>query len=520
MFGRVNEFSSILINQAINSKKKLILILILSILDGALIVFIGKLIGILIPQIYLKEYSGITLSCLFLLIIIRISFKYLLDFHSSYECKSITLNIRKILFNKILKSHIIQIEEINDGEIVELIVNKVHLVQKHAIFGSINFVKDFVTILFIFISIFIISWKVLGLVLISFTFLYFVNILLYRKIKLTSSKILKNQVVITELLLESVKGFIDIKNYRLEGKFEDEFQECFKNQIECYSSNCKFGSYSNLLTNVITYLFGGLTIFYILVSNLSITEFTTIITLLVFLQAPVVQINKFLSEFSAIIPSLKLLDNLVMNLNTNESTNNFVRTPNEDLNLKVEGLSFSYGKENIFGQLNLDFPPGMYILTGLIGSGKSTLAKLICGLLTPDEGKIKYSFQKSLNTILVLQEPIIFNSNLTDNICLTNYREVEYTKFKSKFSYFFELINKGDEILGDNLSGGQKQIISILRAIYWNPEVLIIDEISNNLPAEISDKLLKEIILTREEKITILISHEKLHIKLGKLIRL
>lgn len=67
---------------------------------------------------------------------------------------------------------------------------------------------------------------------------------------------------------------------------------------------------------------------------------------------------------------------------------------------------------------------------------------------------------------------------------------------------------------GKNLSGGEKQIISILRGVLKNPDILILDEITNNLPLKIYEGLLEKIISQRKDKITIITSHHTINSKL------
>lgn len=217
--------------------------------------------------------------------------------------------------------------------------------------------------------------------------------------------------------------------------------------------------------------------------------------------------------------------------------NNNAGNPEKDNNftfndkLEMNGISFSYPNNksvSVINNFDLVIKKNECIaFTGISGCGKTTLVDLICGLLTPDCGTILvdgrniqdflYSWQKSIG--YVPQEPSLFNMSLKENIAIgvplqhiDNERLDRAVKLARLDEFINSLPDKIDTPLGGRdmrLSGGQKQRIAIARAIYRNPEILVMDEATSALDAD-TEAEFAESIISLKGKITILmIAHRE-----------
>jgi len=198
--------------------------------------------------------------------------------------------------------------------------------------------------------------------------------------------------------------------------------------------------------------------------------------------------------------------------------------------LEIKNLNFKYGEKNnnVYSKdLNLKINKGEIIgLFGESGSGKSTLLNIISGLIKPSKGEIFVNTKKLdnlthewLNKISYVPQSIyLFDDSILKNIF---FDDINFDK--SRFNKSLEistlkrligtLPNKEKTQVGENstkISGGQKQIIGIARAIYRNPEILILDEATSSIDEVNSEEILKNIKKFKEEKdITIIIiSHD------------
>ena len=190
-------------------------------------------------------------------------------------------------------------------------------------------------------------------------------------------------------------------------------------------------------------------------------------------------------------------------------------------------VNFTYPKSNekILKDLTLKMPgKKMTALVGLSGAGKSTILNLIPRFYNVQNGKIEIDNQlindvkiNSLrkNISLVSQDTTLFDETIFNNIAYANSKatriEVEEA---AKYSYADEFIEKLPEkyntMIGENgirLSGGEKQRISIARAILKKSSIILLDEATSSLDAETEDKIQKAINFLTNGKTTVVIAH-------------
>ena len=204
--------------------------------------------------------------------------------------------------------------------------------------------------------------------------------------------------------------------------------------------------------------------------------------------------------------------------------------------IKLENISFKYSSnsEYIIKNLNLTINKGEKIgIIGETGAGKSTLIDLILCLLKPSEGKIivdgidiyensnQQSLINSFQSLIahVPQTIFLLDDSIKKNICLgMNSNLIDMNRIKSASEiaqikvYIENLKNSYEDIVGERgvrLSGGQRQRIGIARAIYRNPEILILDEATSSLDQYTEDKIMKSIKEKQNENTQIIISHRK-----------
>lgn len=194
--------------------------------------------------------------------------------------------------------------------------------------------------------------------------------------------------------------------------------------------------------------------------------------------------------------------------------------------IEINNLCFNYNEKKIFNDLNLIFEKGnIYSITGENGSGKSTFVLLILGLFINDYlGSIKYNdinieeldmYETLLNNIgVVEQEPILLNDTLKNNLILD--RKLD----KFDLDYFINMMDLNKYILSlengletiineksNNISGGEKQKISIIRQLIKNPDVLIFDEPTSALDKNSCETFINYIRKIKKDKIIIIITH-------------
>ena len=195
--------------------------------------------------------------------------------------------------------------------------------------------------------------------------------------------------------------------------------------------------------------------------------------------------------------------------------------------IKFEKVNFKYStKEDLtLNSVDLEMPgEKMTALVGHSGAGKSTILNLIPRFYNVSSGDIKidnqsiynsslYSVRKGIS--LVSQDTTLFDDTIRNNIAYANLdASQEELEEAAKYSFADEFINKlpkkYDTLIGENgirLSGGEKQRLSIARAILKKSPIILLDEATSSLDAETENKIQKAIGYLTKGRTTIVIAH-------------
>ncbi len=233
-----------------------------------------------------------------------------------------------------------------------------------------------------------------------------------------------------------------------------------------------------------------------------------------------VGINQGLSAARRILP---IIDAEIKIKDKDDSKNLIIK--NSEIEFK--NCNFKYKNENnlVLKGINLKITGGkMTALVGHSGAGKSSILNLIPRFYDCDSGDILIDgqsiYETKLNDLrknisIVTQDTTLFDDTIKNNILYANSEasddEIRYAAEKS-FAYNFikDLPDKFETIIGENglrLSGGEKQRISIARAMLKKAPIILLDEATSSLDAETENKIQQALNLLTENKTTIVIAH-------------
>jgi ABC-type multidrug transport system fused ATPase/permease subunit len=195
--------------------------------------------------------------------------------------------------------------------------------------------------------------------------------------------------------------------------------------------------------------------------------------------------------------------------------------------IEISNLTFSYdGKTNVLDKINLEISPGTFTaIVGASGSGKSTLINLLLGFLSPSSGTALISgisaecsrdiFPGKIG--YVPQEVNLISGSIAENIALgVNLEQIDLNRLEQALSDsslldYVKSLPKGPFTdigeSGLSLSGGQKQRIGIARALYSNPELLILDEATSSLDGGVESEVVGALISKKKIVTTVVIAH-------------
>ena len=241
---------------------------------------------------------------------------------------------------------------------------------------------------------------------------------------------------------------------------------------------------------------------------------------------PFTRLGDMIDQFERAMASTGRILNLIKtSVNIKEKVDP-IKLKNFMLPIIFEEVSFRYQSEKmVIKKLNLDIKPGELLgIVGSTGSGKTTLAKLLLRFYDVNKGKIYFgktdirdvSLKEIRRNIgFVSQEIYLFDGSVKENICYSHQsfdedKMIEASKKAQAHDFILELNNGYDTLIGERgqmLSVGQKQRLSIARAIYKDPAIFIFDEATSSVDNQTEKYIQEAIISAAQGRTTIVIAH-------------
>ena len=487
-----------------------------------------------LDKTYLIFYLCIFIGIIFL---IKNFFLALFVYFQNNVIKSIKIEISNRLIKKYLNQNYLFF--VNKG--TSLITRSILVdVGNTTIFvlNHINLLKESIMLISIF-SLLIFVDTLLSLVIFGSLSLVILVYIFYTKNSIYRRSYEINMLAETVInSINQIAGSIkDIKLFGSEKYFAEYFGNFLKSAETRTAKNNFLSSLpKNLLELFVVFLILGILLSYTFL-DAKMTEFIPYISL--FVVSALRMMPGFNNVSNSILTIKKVTPNYDYILNEynslkeiNEETMNTSKIESIDFkkNIVLKDIKFRYPKSDnyVLDNLNLEIKVGeKFGVVGKSGTGKTTLINLISGLLKPSNGKIYIDdkdieniYQKWKNLIgYVHQDTFILNDTIKNNVAFgSNDKKNSDQKIlnalkKAQIEEFVNSLEKGvnTEIKdnGKNLSGGQKQRLGIARALFNDPQLIILDEATNSLDIETEDNFIDEVFRNSKEKTIIFISHKQ-----------
>ena len=440
-------------------------------------------------------------------------------------------NIQTDMFGSLIKADTQLVDNKHSGKFIGNLLNDVNMIVNLISTAILNIFKDSLTLIGLLTVMFYQNWKLSLVAIIMIPFASTAAKILGKRIGKVSGQQMQRHGTLTSYLIEIFKNHKLIKIFQkeeYEKKRANEFIETLKESnrkinIIFVRASPIMESLTGIMIAIIIFISAKL----IIKGELEVSNFFSFLAAMMLAYQPVrslatlnIAIQQGLAGARKVLPIIDENNQIIDSKNAKQL--NIIKGE-----IKFENVKFNYSSNDrlILGDINLNIPgEKMTALVGLSGAGKSTIINLIPRFYNIKGGDIKIDDQsiyettiKSLrkNISFVGQDTTLFDDTIKSNIAYANLDASENEiKEAAKFSFADEFINKlpkkYDTVIGENgvrLSGGEKQRISIARAILKKSPIILLDEATSSLDAETENKIQEAITFLTKGRTTIVIAH-------------
>jgi len=441
--------------------------------------------------------------------------------------QKVLFDIRNALFNKLLRVKINYYKDKQIGDLVSRIINDTSVINEVFVSGVLNVIGDLFSVVGIFIIMLILSPSLTLVAMISVPIMiviaWFFGGRLRRAYRDTREKIAR----ISSVVSESIAGIETVKAFGRESMVLREFDNVSRETMRSFIRVAilmglfwPLMNLSSILSIILLIIYGGY-----LYINGSIS-LGILIAFIQYVQRFNQPINNIVSMYDQLQSAIASLERLYEVLDAEDMENySGVKVEGFKGRIVFENVWFEYEKGNpVLKNINLTVNPGEVVaIVGHTGAGKTTLASLLLRFYDDYQGRILIDNIdiKSIDlsclrsrVIYVPQETYLFPGTIMDNIKIglniPDEKVIEICKYLGIHDFIEKLPNgyytdAGEA--GKKLSMGEKQLISIARAMLRNPDIIVLDEALSSVDPKTEEVIRKAIRRLMEGRTGIIIAH-------------
>ncbi len=468
--------------------------------------------------------------------IIAALFSFIAEFSTAKLSGSVTYSLRKQTKEKIDKLPLSFFDKTTNGDLLSRVTNDIDTISSSLQQIINQLFKGVFQLIGVTIAMFVIDWR---LALIAFATLP-VSIVIALFIAMKSQKLF----VVQQRTLGQLNGQVEevyggFKVIKLFSKEKDVNEKFVNKSAELCNAGQKATFFTGMIQPFLTLIHNIGYVFICVVGGI-LKAANSIVTFFVFLnlfQQPIQQIAQITNVIQQTAAASERVFEILDAKEEIPDCVDALDASNIEGKVDFDNVDFSYTPEvPLIENLNLHINPGESIaIVGPTGAGKTTLVNLIMrfyeitgGQLLIDSKPIdsynRASMRKSIG--MVLQDTWLFNGTIADNIAYgrpeaTREEIIEAAK-EAHAHHFIELLPQGyDTILNEeasNISQGQRQLITIARAILSNPRIMILDEATSSVDTRTEKALQDAMNNIMKERTSFVIAHRLSTIKNAKII--
>lgn len=476
------------------------------------------------------------ISLLTFVYFVKTIFLTFLTWFQSKFINQLVVDLQIKLFKKYLNQDYIFHLERNSSKLIQNIVNEVELVVNVFFLSLITFTSEILVVIGISLVLLVVEPKGFLIIMIFFTTIgFFFMKYTKNKVKKWGHIRLENQSSSIKHLQQGIDGIKEIKITGNEKQFLQHFTFNVNKTAVIATKMLILQQIPKFYLEFVAIFCLTILISFLLISDYALSSVIVIVGLFGAAGFKILpSVNRIFGSFVNMRYGLASVDIVHKDLIIEPSRENIKISRSIKLNLEkkilIKNLSYSYPKtqEKILNNINLEIKANSMIgIVGESGSGKTTLIDIIIGILDPIEGNISVDskdigINKRLwqnNIGYIPQSIYLLDDTIKKNIALgVDENEIENEKIlKSiKMSNLEKFVNscpkKLNSVVGEfgaRLSGGQRQRIGIARALYFDSDLLVLDEATSSLDENTEKNIINSINQMKGKKTILISAHKK-----------
>jgi len=439
-------------------------------------------------------------------------------------------DLRNTVFKKIKSLHVQFFDKNPIGRLITRTTNDIEALSELLSDGVVNILGDMFRIFFILYFMFSMSWELTLVAISVLPILFYATFWFRSKVRVAFLNVRDQIARVNSFVQEHISGMSIVQLFNREEKEHARFRKINSAHREAHVETIFYFAIFWPAVEVLSSLAMALVIWY--GGGRALMGQVTFGILLAFVQyvrqffRPIQGLSQKFNTLQSALASSERIFGVLDTENRIEDPANPATIENVEGNIQFEQVTFGYNKEEtVLRDVSFEVEPGGTLaIVGATGAGKSTIINLLMRFYDVNEGSIKLDgidirdmkiADLRSNFALVLQDNALFSGSILKNITLGNpdisEELVKETARKIEAHHFIERLPGGYQFelseRGASLSMGQRQLICFVRAMVYDPDILILDEATSSVDSETEEIVNKACDKLMEGRTSIAIAH-------------
>lgn len=521
-----------------NYKKLFIISAVLAVVLAPVSVIRPLLINKAVDDYILKfDFHGLVTITLLMIgvLLVEVILRYFFIYLSNLLGQNVIRDLRTQVFRHVLSLNLTYFDRTPVGTSTTRTINDIESVNQVFTQGVLIMIADVLRIVAVMITMLVVSIRLTVIVLVTMPLILIATYVFKEKVKFAYQKVRAQIANMNAFLQERLSGMYIVQIFNAEEKERQKFRTINRNYTQANLDSILYYAIFFPVVEIISALALALLVWWgargIIGGDVT---FGSLVVFPIFLNMLFRPMRMLADKFNTLQMGIVAGERIFNLLDRRDQIEDEGDIEIEKLEGKIEfrNVNFSYDGENdVLKDINFQIDPGDALaVVGSTGSGKTTLINILTRFYEINRGEILIddvnTKEYQLDTLrqrigIVLQDVFLFTGTILDNI-----RMMDEKIGKEGVVYFSKMIGAHDIIMdlpgnydfvvserGSNLSSGQRQLISFVRLLIFDPNILILDEATSNIDLETENLIQYAIEQLIAERTSIIIAHRLSTIK-------